>query len=477
MTTIALLVLLASVSSSTSVKLRRPRKRPTLRVPHQQARLGPVIVRVIHRYTDELAGADASNCTGPACRDAGSKLDLDTIEALAEQDNFLPDQESLRYIVYPKKYEHFVSKKHTGHGSRYRRQVAQEAVPWSDGNASKALRNESKAKLKKVTLLKISKRIWTKEPIKSLSEASRSRRSIDSNSSRRNASDYYAQRRAVMEKYYARQREINARYANRTNNATLFTLGLDSGNSTTRNVASSAVRRPLRIIPYNETLQSNKVDRNHSRTTSNVRSTLNPYVTFPPCVNVSLPGIFTSKILRHVTNCSRDNDDDDSEEALINESVSQRPIGLPGIVKGLRFPVFYDLISVSWIAIQSSLINIRIFQMLPNVAEVMRFVFQKEKGEQVWGTCRGKLVYQHNLLLGLTGPSNLRSLFEVYIEDSICITCVKAVPYNDTSAVVVMDSGGHGHDYVKLRLEGHKNEGFSYIIKIWAVRKIDRCEV
>jgi len=115
--------------------------------------------------------------------------------------------------------------------------------------------------------------------------------------------------------------------------------------------------------------------------------------------------------------------------------------------------------------------------MLLNVAEVTRLVFQKEEGEQVWGTCRGKLVYQHNLLLGLTGPSNLRSLFEVFIEDSICITCVKAVPYNNTRAVVVMDSGGRGYDYVKLRLEGHKNEGFSYIIKIWAVRKIDRCEV
>jgi len=331
MTTIALLVLLASVSSST-VKLRRPRKRPTLRVPYQQSRLGPVIVRVIHRYADETHG-DASNCTGPVCRDAGGRLDLDTIEALAEQDNFLPDQEALRYIVYPKKYEHFVSKKHTGHGSRYRQQVSmqnqgvQSMVPLSffftPSSEEEGTKNESKKEPEKILLSRIRK--WNLKPIKSVSEANRTRRSIDGNSSHRNASDYYAQRRAVMERYYARQREINARYANRTSNATLFTLGLDGGNSTTRNAASSVFRRPLRIIPtYNET-QSNRVDRNQSRTTSNVRSALNPYVTLAPCVNISLPGAFASKTLRHVTNCSRDNNDEDSEEATsIYDSVSQR---------------------------------------------------------------------------------------------------------------------------------------------------------
>jgi len=318
MTTIALLVLLASVSSSTSLKLRRPRKRPTLRVP-QQSRLGPVIVRVIHKYADE----SVSNCTDPACRDTRDRLDLDAIEALSEQDNFLPEgQESLRYIVYPKKYEHFVSKKHTGHGSRYRRRVDLG----SEGNASKALRSESKAKLKKVALLKTSKRVWTKEPAKSLSEASRNRRSIDGNSSRRNASDYYAQRKAVMERYYARQREINARYANRTSNATLFTLGLDGGNSTMRNTTSTVYHRPLRIIPtYNET-RSKRVDRNQSRTTTspNVRSASDPYGALAPCANVSLPGPFGSKTLRYLTNCSRNSNDDDDSEESIEESVSQR---------------------------------------------------------------------------------------------------------------------------------------------------------
>jgi hypothetical protein len=51
---------------------------------------------------------------------------------------------------------------------------------------------------------------------KSLSRNIKKRNIENDYLARRNASDYYAQRRAVMERYYARQREINARYANRT---------------------------------------------------------------------------------------------------------------------------------------------------------------------------------------------------------------------------------------------------------------------
>lgn len=81
-------------------------------------------------------------------------------------------------------------------------------------------------------------------------------------------------------------------------------------------------------------------------------------------------------------------------------------------------------------------------------------------------------MYQHNLLLGLTGPSNLNAIFEVIIEGSICITCVETLRYNETKAKVTLVSGGRGFEYAKLKLEGHKNEGFSYIIKIWGVKKV-----
>lgn len=328
-----MLVFFASISSSASMKLRKPRKRPTLRVPHQQSRVGPVIIRVIHKYNDEAARGESSSCTDGICKNPRNDHDLDIGEELSEQDNFLPDQESLRYIVYPKKYEHFVSKKNTGHGSRYRRYVdLPESIDSSntrdltvvdrDGNSSRALKNESKTKLKKVTLLKSPKRVWTKEPLKSLSEASRISRSLDGNVSRRNASDYHAQRRAVMERYYARQREINARYANRTSNATSFRLGLEHANknSTTRDAAASRRLPFIKINPiYSNESQNNRIDNVQPWTTSTTeKNTLDYYVTPTPCTNVSLSGTFAPKTLRHVKNCTENNDD---SEETIDDSV------------------------------------------------------------------------------------------------------------------------------------------------------------
>lgn len=82
-------------------------------------------------------------------------------------------------------------------------------------------------------------------------------------------------------------------------------------------------------------------------------------------------------------------------------------------------------------------------------------------------------MYQHNLLLGLRGlPSNLDTLFEVIIQGPICITCVEALRYNETRAMVTLDSGGRGHEYARLKLMGFPNEGFSYIIKVWGVKRI-----
>ena len=83
-------------------------------------------------------------------------------------------------------------------------------------------------------------------------------------------------------------------------------------------------------------------------------------------------------------------------------------------------------------------------------------------------------MYQHNLLLGLTGPSNLDTIFEVIIDGSVCITCVETLRYNETRAKVTLVSGGRGFEYAKLKLEGYENEGFSYIIKIWGVKKVGR---
>lgn len=350
---IAVLVLLASVSFSESVKLRKPRKRTTSRTPYQQSRIGPVIIRVMHKYADDgLARGASAGCTNGNCRNAHDKFNLDGNEGISEKDNFLSDEESLRYVVHPEKYEHFVLRKNTGHASRYKRDSALAELDSSNAStaidASKVSRNGNKGNFTRVPLYRIEHRRDLSRPS---SEVARARRSFAADySSRRNDSDYYAQRKAVMERYYARQREINARYANRTNviprlehndvsqhrpvtsNASLFNLGrvYPSKNSTARD--SMTFRYPsTKIDPiYSNESRYNKIpteldsrrnvapeinlgfksdaDLSQTRSGGNgERNALDLLVTPTPCANLSSSGTFAPKTRsKPAKNCTRE---------------------------------------------------------------------------------------------------------------------------------------------------------------------------
>jgi len=200
---IAVLVLLASVSFSESVKLRKPRKRTTTRTPYQQSRIGPVIIRVMRKYTDDGFTRGASNdCTNGNCRDAHDKFNFDVNKAISEENNFLSDVESLRYVVHPEKYEHFVLRKNTGH-NRYKRDftfitfielpssnTSDHTVIDRGGDASE-VKNVNKGNFTRVPLYRIDR--YRRDFSKLLSERSRTRRDLAvDNFSRRNNSDYYA---------------------------------------------------------------------------------------------------------------------------------------------------------------------------------------------------------------------------------------------------------------------------------------------
>lgn len=440
---IAVLVLLASVSFSESVKLRKPRKRTTTRTPYQQSRIGPVIIRVMHKYTDDgLARGAPGDCINGNCRNAHDKFNLDVNEALSEEDNFLSDEESLRYVVHPEKYEHFVLRKNTGHANRYRRDPSQlhssnasdhtvinankvsgnenkmnvtlhrvpvhksvnlsyrkfknfsnfskpfnetartrRNLPADDSsrytmiNASEVSRNEGKRNftLHRVPLYRIPLHRPTSfhytEPTnfsnfsKLLNETARARRNLPADySSRRNDSDYYAQRKAVMERYYARQREINARYANRTNisrsehndvsehrpttsNGAVFNFGRIYPKASTLSLArDSATTLPsTKIDPiYANESQYNRVlteldsrrnvaleidlglksdaDLSQTRSSGNIeRNALDYFVTPTPCTNLSTSGTLAPKTRsKHARNCTGQSNEDCDHTSIDN---------------------------------------------------------------------------------------------------------------------------------------------------------------
>ncbi|KYM88457.1 hypothetical protein ALC53_02940 [Atta colombica] len=467
---IAVLVLLASVSFSESVKLRKPRKRTTARTPYQQSRIGSVIIRVMHKYSnDDITRSASAGCTNGNCRNAHNKFNFEPVnEAMSDKDNFLSDEESLRYVVHPEKYEHFVMRKNSGHANRYKRNSTFSELHSSNTDdctvvnhdASEVSKNQAEREeaslliiLRKETIVTVVMQVMYQK-----TETSRMRRSLAiDESSRRNDNDYYAQRKAAMDRYYARQREINARYANRTSttprlkynnvsptsNVTLFNLGRIYSNkdSTARNTATF-LHPSTKIDPiYSNESRYNKIpteldnrrnfvpeiepgfksdtDLSQVRSSDNSeRNALDYFVTPTPCTNLSSNGTFTSKT-RSKQAQNYTSETENIEDCANNSADKNNTEG-----------------------------NLR------------------------WGKCEGKIMYQHNLLLGLRGPSNLDALFEVIIQGPVCITCVEALRYNETRATVALDSGGRGYEYAKLRLQGYENEGFSYIIKVWGINKI-----
>ncbi|XP_020298002.1 uncharacterized protein LOC109862360 [Pseudomyrmex gracilis] len=425
---IAMLVFLASISLSESLgcvkSFRRDRffRRSRMRIvddDEERPVIAPVVIKMIeHPDKRNESGVLSFNCTDDSCTTEDEKLDLDISKL---QDTLLPDEESLRYIVIPKKYEHFVSKKNTG-SNRYKRDVKSNFTG-TNSDTSKPLKNQSK--IGRVPLYRSYTRIV--RPSTSSSEVDRTKRSIDYYPSRaRNASDYYAQRRAVMERYFARQREINARYANKTgsisssNTTQLSFRHLDknaaekdatfrhpsmkidliyNGNES-RNTIPNKLDNRRNSIPETDLGFKSDPSLSQARSSDNVeRNALEYYVT--PCPNIS--GTFAPK-----TRPPKNRTDDNSTDHVI------------------------------------------------------------------WGTCEGKIVYQHNLLLSITGPSTVDTEFEVILESPLCITCVEVIRFNQTRANVTLNSGGRGKECAKLLLRGYENEGFYYIIKIWGVQKIDQ---
>ncbi|KAG7201180.1 hypothetical protein KM043_003970 [Ampulex compressa] len=284
-----------------------------------------------------------------------------------------------------------------------------------------------------------------------------------------NATDYYAQRRAVMERFYSRQREIAKRYGTVStstarssfkheprkaisdvtdvsststessrqgySNDERQTTGYIPGKITadsSRPVFETEIPQKFNIVE--QAVQSGRIDdrSNEDANTfpprSNVqREDLKVNPTSASCPNISLSGSFAPKTRRKSYGSGNE-----GKEAIVEIRATGRPT---------------------------------------------RDDRPSGTGHERWGNCEGKLVYRHNLLLGLKGNSNLDAVFEVIVQGPICITCVETMRYNETRATVSLDSGGRGYDFAKLRLKGYENEGFSYIVKVWGVGKTEEnCE-
>lgn len=104
----------------------------------------------------------------------------------------------------------------------------------------------------------------------------------------------------------------------------------------------------------------------------------------------------------------------------------------------------------------------------------MLFFQRHGHGYESQGECEhdrnDQLVYQHNLGIGLKGPSQLDATLKVNLDGLISITCVEALPYDNTTGILTWLAGGPGTDFVEINLRALENKGVSYTIKVWGIK-------
>lgn len=97
-----------------------------------------------------------------------------------------------------------------------------------------------------------------------------------------------------------------------------------------------------------------------------------------------------------------------------------------------------------------------------------------------WGICSGKLIYQHNLIIDTKNSIQSNMDLTTTLEGSLCVTCIRIVPVKNKNATLNIDVNRNNDGSISSLMfiaKGLKNMEFLYVIKIWAVRKInDRCD-
>ncbi|XP_029051704.2 uncharacterized protein LOC114880169 [Osmia bicornis bicornis] len=235
-------------------------------------------------------------------------------------------------------------------------------------------------------------------------------------SKRDDKSDYYAQRRAVMERFYARQKEIAEKYAKKlsTTPKYIYTLDLDTNKELgTTTFATTQTPEPV-------TKATTKVDRD----------------SYPKQVQ---PTEYSSEV---------NNEEDVSGD--------------------------YDYYTIDDNKPRSNANSVNFVNDEPWSAD------DSKKDTMKWGTCAGNLVYQHNLKVNVHNSTSVQVNLTASVEGPFCIACIRALPMNKTRATVSFDvnrAADGTFNFVQLLITDFQQGLLSYIIKIWAVDKTgDRCD-
>ncbi|XP_043505098.1 myb-like protein D [Polistes fuscatus] len=288
-----------------------------------------------------------------------------------------------------------------------------------------------------------------------------------------NKTDYYAQRKAVMDKFHARQREISTKYEKQYRNNTSIIIRknnqtLNKMTKTFKNT-NDPILDMFNVASNNSFfgLELNNKTNQYEKDTEKKRSRI-----YDSSIRdiTNYTSILNNKINQNEENTENKRSwiSDNSLGDITNYTLSANHNCTNLIVHGTYLK--QNKLTVSCLENQYEVIANKLNETLSSRP------IRATDGDLLWGTCNGTLVYEHNLSLNVNGPSILETVLEIIVDGPLCITCITIRPYNDTKEDVTKVSGGEGFSHVTIKLKNSQNKGFSYKIKIWAVVKIgDDC--
>ncbi|XP_033357340.1 uncharacterized protein LOC117237468 [Bombus vosnesenskii] len=261
-------------------------------------------------------------------------------------------------------------------------------------------------------------------------ETNRSKRYALTKDSKNDKSEYYAQRKAVMDRFHARQREIADRYAKRTSTTPKYTYKYDLEKKNNVFLPSS-VNIPINNINKSE----HAVDKaNNSLQTSTSTSSTTP---------------IREQIVETTTTAYRINRSDQfqtTENSLERDAEED-----------------YDEDS----------------DYLEDNNDYQKSSDSKpddDKSGAKWGNCTGSLVYQHNIIISVRQALQAVADITTSVDGHLCVTCIRVESLNRNKNVTVKLEVNRRKDgsiiNAKLKFSDFHLEQLSYSVRMWAVNKI-----
>ncbi|XP_043591484.1 uncharacterized protein LOC122571590 [Bombus pyrosoma] len=261
-------------------------------------------------------------------------------------------------------------------------------------------------------------------------KTNRSKRYAVTKDSKDDKSEYYAQRKAVMDRFHARQREIADKYAKRTSTTPKYVVY--KYDSEKKNNVSLPSFVKIAINNINKSVRAVNKANNSLQTSTSTSSTTPIREQIIETTTIANPIKRSNQFQITENSLERDVEEDYDEDSDYVEDNND-----------------YQKTSDSKL--------------------------DDDKSGAKWGNCIGNLVYQHNIIISVRQALQTVADITTSVDGHLCITCIRVESLNRNKNVTVKLEVNRREDgsliNAKLKFNDFHLEQLSYSVRMWAVNK------